>query len=245
MFVGANVLTGRSYPLVPKVRDMSTDSPRISPDGTQRSRLRADALHNRDRILDAARKSFAARGLDVPMAAIARRAGVGVATLYRHFPTRESLITEVFTEQLTHCSSVIDDALAEPDPWRGFHTAVERICAMQVIDRGFTAAFRTEFPDSADFERVRVRAERGFAELVRRAKTAGKLRADFSETDLTLTLLANGGVTAETPHAASAASARLVAHLLRAFRTDDDEPAAPLPPPAPLRLERVARLAGQ
>ncbi|MDQ3787939.1 MAG: TetR/AcrR family transcriptional regulator, partial [Actinomycetota bacterium] len=104
------------------------------------SRLRADARLNRDRILDAARQAFAARGLDVPMAAIARRAGVGVATLYRRFPTREALITAVFGDQLTHCLSVVDDALADPDPWRGFCSAIERVCAMQVADRGFSAA---------------------------------------------------------------------------------------------------------
>lgn len=221
------------------LRDMHADSFQIGPGDGERSSLRADASRNRDRILDAARETFAARGIDVPMAAIARRAGVGVATLYRRFPTRESLITKVFAEQLGHCASVVDDALADPDPWRGFRTAVERICAMQVADRGFTAAFLTEFPGALDLERVRARAESGIAELVGRAKAAGELRADFSETDLTLTFLANGGVVADTQDAARAASARLVAHLLRAFRAERAEPAAPLPPPAPLGLHHI------
>src|SRR5690349_22550187 len=98
--------------------------------------MRADARENRARVLAVARQLVATRGLDVPMAAIARRAGVGVATLYRRFPTREALITEVFSDQLTHCVSVVDDALADPDPRRGFRTAIERVCAMQVADRG-------------------------------------------------------------------------------------------------------------
>ncbi|GAB2487349.1 hypothetical protein GCM10027187_63500 [Streptosporangium sandarakinum] len=138
--------------------------------------LRADARHNRVRILDAARETFAARGLDAPMVAIARRAGVGVATLYRRLPSRESLITEVFRDELAACASVVDDALADPDPWRGFRGAIEKVCTMQVADRGFTDAFLTAFPDAIDYERTRLRAERGFAEMVRRAKATGRLR---------------------------------------------------------------------
>lgn len=200
---------------------------------TGSSRLRADARMNRDRILDAAREAFAARGLDVPMAAIARRAGVGVATLYRRFPTRAALITEVFGDQLAHCLSVVDDALADPDPWHGFCSAIERVCAMQVADRGFSTAFLTAFPDAIDFERLRERAEEQFAEVVRRAKASGDLRADFDRADLALVLRANAGITANSPEAATAASRRLVAYLLQAFRTGDG---TPLPPPAPLAL---------
>lgn len=198
--------------------------------------MRADARLNRDRILDAAHQAFAVRGLDVPMAAIARRAGVGVATLYRRFPTRESLVTEVFADQLTGCLSVVDDALADPDPWRGFCTVIEKICAMQVVDRGLSAAFLTTFPDAVDFERARAHGEDGFAEVVRRAQAAGKLRADFDRSDLVLILRANAGITGVSPEAAIAASRRLVAYLLQAFRADH---ATPLPPPAPLTLHHA------
>ncbi|GAA3166085.1 TetR/AcrR family transcriptional regulator [Nonomuraea roseoviolacea] len=195
--------------------------------------LRADARHNRARILEAAREAFATRGLDVPMAAIARRAGVGVATLYRRFPSRETLITEVFGDELAACASVVDEALADPDPWRGFCSAIEKVCAMQVADLGFTEAFLTAFPDAIDYERTRVRAERGFAEVVRRAKAAGRLRADFDLADLTLLLKANCGVAAGAREAAEAGSRRLVAYLLQSFRA---EHAAPLPPAPPLTL---------
>lgn len=198
--------------------------------------MRADAQLNRDRILDVARQVFAVRGLDVPMAAIARRAGVGVATLYRRFPTREALITEVFGDQLAGCLSLVDEALADPDPWRGFCTAIEKLCAMQVVDRGFSAAFLTAFPDAVDFDEVRTRAETGFAEVVRRAKAAGALRADFDPADLALLLQANAGITADDRDIALMASRRLVAYLLQAFRADH---AQPLPPPAPLALRHA------
>ncbi|WP_436764423.1 TetR/AcrR family transcriptional regulator [Streptosporangium sp. V21-05] len=203
------------------------------------SGLRVDALHNRERILGAAREAYATLGLGVPMAAIARRAGVGVATLYRRFPTRESLITEVFADQMEACVSVVDDALADPDPWRGFRTVIEKVCAMQAANRGFTAAFLTAFPDAVDHERERVRAERGFAELTRRAKATGRLRADFEQADLTLLLMANSGIVAESAEDALTASRRLVAYLLRSFQADHLDRDVPLPPAPPFELRHM------
>ncbi len=198
--------------------------------------LRADALHNRRRILAAAREAFGTRGLEVPMAAIARRAGVGMATLYRRFPSREALVTEVFADELATCAAMVDQALADPDPWRAFRTVVEKVCAMQVTDRGFTAAFLTAFPQAVEYEEARACAERGLAEVVRRAKAAGSLRADFDLADLVLLMKANHGVTADTGDAAAAASRRLVAYLLRSFRAENAEP---LPPAPPLGLDHV------
>ncbi|MEV0580677.1 helix-turn-helix domain-containing protein [Streptomyces sp. NPDC050392] len=198
--------------------------------------LRADARHNRDRILDAAREAYAAHGIDVPVTTIARRAGVGVATLYRRFPTRAALITEAFAEQLALCVAALDDALDDPDPWRGFCTLVEKVCAMQATDRGFTAAFLSRFPDAVDFDGERARAEAGIARLVRRAQDAGRLRADFAPSDVTLLLLANCGVTEGSPEVSAAASRRLVGYLLQSFRADRT---TPLPPPAPLELHRI------
>jgi AcrR family transcriptional regulator len=200
--------------------------------------LRADALHNRQRIVEVARQTFAALGLDVPMAAIARRAGVGVATLYRRFPTKESLVTEAFAEQFAACASVVDDALADPDPWHGFCVVIEKVCAMQAVDRGFTAAFMSAFPDAVSVDAERARAERGIAELIERAKRTGRLRADFVPDDLTLLLMANGGLVTESTEAALAASRRLVAYLLQSFRA---ETAEPLPPATPLGLHHVLR----
>lgn len=195
--------------------------------------MRADARENRARVLAVARELFAERGLEVPMAAIARRAGVGVATLYRRFPTKESLVIEAFTEQFSVCQAVIDEALADPDPWRGFRAVIEKVCLLQACDRGFTAAFVASFPDL--HSEVRDRTWHGFAALVQRAKDSGQLRADFSPHDLTLVLLANGGLAGAPAEVAVAASQRLVAYLLEAFRAGTDV----LPPPVPLGLDLV------
>ncbi|MEU7869149.1 helix-turn-helix domain-containing protein [Dactylosporangium sp. NPDC049140] len=172
------------------------------------SQLRSDARQNRDRIVEVAGTLFAERGIDVPMAAVARHAGVGVATLYRRFPTREALVTEVFADQFAACEAVLDDALADPDPWHGFRTVVERVCAMQAADRGFAAAALAAFPGVFDLEREKARGVAAFAELAGRAQAAGRLRADFVPDDLLLILQANCGVTD---------SGRLVAYLLDGF----------------------------
>lgn len=198
------------------------------------SRLRADARGNRLRILDAAREAFTTRGEDVPVAAIARRAGVGVATVYRHFPTRRDLITAMLEQQITRCLAVVDDGLADPDPWRGFRVVLEKLSAMQVTGPGLTEGVLAEFGGSPEFERRRERAERDFAELVRRAKATGHLRPDFDRADLTLLMMTSSGITATSPDAALAASRRLVGLLLGSFQSG-----LPLPPPAPLGLYGV------
>jgi AcrR family transcriptional regulator len=102
--------------------------------------LRSDARDNRELILDAARTVFAAEGLDVPIREIARRAGVGPATLYRRFPTKEMLVTEAFTGQMRACHAIVDEGLADPDPWHGFCLVIEKICELHARDRGFSAA---------------------------------------------------------------------------------------------------------
>lgn len=70
--------------------------------------LRSDARDNRDRIMAVARDAFA-EGLDVPMRELARRAGVGPATLYRRFPAKEALVVEAFSEQMAACTAAVDD----------------------------------------------------------------------------------------------------------------------------------------
>ncbi|WP_245680940.1 TetR/AcrR family transcriptional regulator [Glycomyces harbinensis] len=198
--------------------------------------LRSDARDNRERILEAARAVFAADGLDAPMRKIARTAAVGPATLYRHFPTKQELVTEAFSERMRACYVVVDEGLADPDPWRGFSTVIERLCELQSRDRGFTAAFMSSYPGAMDFAADRGHALGSFAALARRAKEAGRLRADFTLDDLILVLMANGGIQAPSPAARVAASRRFAALAVQAFRASPD--AAPLPPAA--RLAFVA-----
>ncbi|MBR8743547.1 TetR/AcrR family transcriptional regulator [Nocardiopsis sp. MG754419] len=189
---------------------------------------RSDALYNRRRILDAARSVFAEKGIEVSMTEIAQRAGVGIATLYRHFPAKEELLAETFSGQLEICVSALHAALDDPDPWRGFCGFIEKLCTLQVQDRGFNAVFREAFSGGDLFEKERIRAENAFAELARRAKAAGGLRPDFVRDDLTLVIMANSGITADSQEDALAAARRLSSYFIQAF--SDAPELGPLPP---------------
>ncbi|MEV0839669.1 helix-turn-helix domain-containing protein [Actinocatenispora sera] len=190
--------------------------------------LRSDARDNRDRILDAARALFATEGLDVPMREVARRAGVGPATLYRRFPTKERLVTEAFTDQLHTCRGIVDEGLADPDPWHGFCQVLERICVLHAGDRGFTEAFIATYPRAVDFAAERSRTMTAMHTLAARAQRAGQLRADFVLDDLILMIMANRGIRGTSTAARVAASRRFVALAVEAFRAAPGHP--PLPP---------------
>jgi AcrR family transcriptional regulator len=201
--------------------------------------LRVDAQRNRERIVATARQVFAEDGLDASLNEVARRAGVGVATLFRRFPTREDLIASTFADPMAQYAALTETALADPDPWHGFCDYVRRVCAMQVGDRGFTDVLTQTFPTAKEFEAQRAAAFRRFTELIDRAKQAGGLREDFVAEDLPMLLMANAGVVAATAGAAPETSPRLVAYLLQACAA----PAAqPLPePPTPRRMYRALR----
>ncbi|WP_280872112.1 TetR/AcrR family transcriptional regulator [Streptomyces sp. MJP52] len=204
--------------------------------------MRADARRNRERVLVAARAVFAEHGIDAPMATVARRAGVGVATLYRHFPTRDALVRGAFAQQTETCVRALAEALAVPDPWQGFQHLVETVCALQREERGFPAAFLAAFPEStSEHARSRQRAERDFTTLVRRAQASGALRADFHPSDLAVVLLAHCALVAALPDD-GAASRRLVAYLLQSFRAGTAN--EPLPPPTALTLRSLPIAAG-
>ena len=181
-------------------------------------KLRSDALDNRERILDAARVAFAAEGMNVPIREIARRAGVGPATLYRHFPTKQLLATEAFTDQLCACRAIVDEGLADPDPWHGFCLVIEKVCELHARDRGFAAAFRSAYPKAMDAAAGREYALNSVAELARRAKETGHLRPDFVLDDLILMLMANDGIRATSPATRVAASRRFAAFAIQAFQ---------------------------
>jgi AcrR family transcriptional regulator len=201
--------------------------------------LRADAAHNRAKIVEAAHELFRARGADVAMSTIARRAGVGVATLFRRFPSREALLTEVFAEQISRCEALLDEAVDDPDPGNGFRRLIEFVCAEQIKDRGFAEAVLASFTGENDYRQRRDRAETAFERLVRRARQAGRLRPDFATSDLVMLLFANGGLRDAPPEHAHDLSRRLVAYLLDAFSTPPGPGGAPLPPASPLGLEHA------
>lgn len=158
--------------------------------------LRADAVRNRDRLLEAASGLFAARGVDAPLEEVARRAGVSIGTLYNHFPNRGALLDAVLPDRLAELDRLAAQAVADPDPWRGFTGFLDGMFAMQARDRTVNEAI-TRSPASP----VGVAAECGRAggvveSIVERARTAGVLRADFGPADLAILISAMSHVIA-------------------------------------------------
>ena len=214
--------------------------PEVSPPGRAAARrpgLRADAERNRQRLIASAREVFAERGLDVPIEDIARHAGVGVATLYRRFPTRADLIAGAFEAKMAAYADAVGQALANPDPWAGFCGYIERVCAMQAEDRGFAHVLTMTFPAAKQFEAERNLAYRGFLDLVSRAQAAGQLRGDFVGEDLATLLMANAGVIAGTADAAPGTWRRFAAYMIQAFSAHNTEPLPP--PPTPTAMYRA------
>jgi AcrR family transcriptional regulator len=198
--------------------------------------LRSDAVDNRERIVRAARTLFATEGLDVPMREIARHAGVGPATLYRRFPTKRTLVCEVFAEEVRACHAVVAEGLADPDPWRGFRRVIEKTCELHIHNLGFTEAFMAAYPDAMDFAADRAQMLGSLAELSRRAQRTGDLRPDFVPDDLILLLQAHRGLHATSTATRQAASRRFAALMIQSFQTSPERtPLPPAPRPAPPR----------
>jgi len=190
--------------------------------------LRTDARANRDRTLDAARELFAERGLSATMRDIARKAGVGPATVYRRFPTKQDLAVEVFTDEMRACRAIVDDACADPDPWRGFRAAVEELTARNVENRALVEVLVSGGADLEALADHRTGLLRELAGLAARAQAAGALRRDFVVDDLVLVLVASRALSSTPAAGRVAAARRLAALAIDAFRASDDH--APLPP---------------
>ena len=166
----------------------------VGEDPTQRV-LRVDAERNRLSILAAATEALTELGVDVSVDEIARRAGVGSATIYRRFPARDDLLAAALEERLRDYADLIESAEGEVDPWKGFSGLFYAICERQAADAGFRDLLSaTNWPQVIIGEQSK-RAADGVARLVRRAKRSGALRKDFGPGDFRLLMIANGGIT--------------------------------------------------
>jgi AcrR family transcriptional regulator len=203
------------------------------------ARLRVDAERNRQAILCAAATVFSRRGTGAPLDEVAREAGVGIATLYRRFPDRAELLEAVFEEKMTRyadvCESAADRAVTEP--WPAFVDYVHFILEEQVDDPGFSDVLIAPLSGSAAFAAQHRRALNATTVLVERVVAAGVVRQDFSHPDLYLLTLANSGLIRASRSSRAAASRRLGAYMLDAFRHPSAEPL----PPAPTPWQRAAR----
>ena len=175
---------------------MSSASPRAAeaPTDPEVRRLRADARRNREAILKAARKVFADQGTDAQMDDIARRAKVGVGTVYRHFPTKDALLEELVRETFREIAAWTREALEAEDPWQGFVDLMWRGAELHARDRALSEvvadAKRRMANDAADEAGVTA----AMAQLLARAQAAGKVRPDYRAEDLSPLFCSLGAV---------------------------------------------------
>ena len=158
--------------------------------------LRADARRNRERILKAARAVFADHGMHSQIDDVARRAKVGVGTVYRHFPTKEALVDALVRERFEEIAGYAREALERADAWEGFCELIWRAAQRNAADLAFCETL-------ASTDQSRVVEEVGLArstnELVRRAIAQGRMRADVTEDDVPMLMCGAGSVMRTNP----------------------------------------------
>lgn len=200
--------------------------------------LRRDAQANRDRIVAAARAAFATDGIEVSVEEIARRAAVGMGTLYRHFPTKEDLVDAVLEETFDQIVGAAEQALTEEDAWRGLCGFFEQFFALHVRNRVLKDMLATQAHgrDRADAMRARMRPL--IRRLVKRAQEQGALRADFAPEDMPFVIWSVGRVIEETRAVAPELWRRHLGFLLDGLRADAATP-LPHPPLTRAQLNRV------
>ena len=190
---------------------------------------RRDAQENYDRLLAAAQREFAARGVDASLERIARDAGVAIGTLYRHFSTRVDLILAAFEPRLQEFLDGASNALAIDDPWDGFVSYLENLFRVQAGDRGFNDFLSRRFPGSADTERLHDQMCRQIEDVLTRAQDAGEVRPDLTLADIVSLIWSNGRMIDATSLTAPDAWRRHLYLMLDGYRAERAHP-IPTPP---------------
>jgi AcrR family transcriptional regulator len=146
--------------------------------------LRRDAALNREKILRAAREVFGRHGLGVTLDDVARHAGVGVGTLYRRFPDKDTLVRALFKQDLEIRQESAQRALAHPDPWQGFVDFLTEMAADLAENRGLHEVVMLGSHSSEPMETVRGAMLPFLEALIRRAQESGDLRPEVTPSDI-------------------------------------------------------------
>jgi AcrR family transcriptional regulator len=201
----------------------------ISEGEQTRTPWRRDAQERHDRLIAAARREFAARGVNASLEQIARDADVAIGTLYRHFPTRLDLLLAAFEPRLREFLDGAKKAMEIDDPWEGFVYYLENLFRVQAGDRGFNDFLSRRFPGSAETERIHDQMCRQIDDVLTRAQEAGKARPDITLADIVNLIWSNGRMIDATSIAAPNAWRRHLYLMLDAYRADRAHP-IPEPP---------------
>jgi AcrR family transcriptional regulator len=168
-----------------------TPASAVTPETEGGRAQRADAKRNRDKILAAAREAFAETGVSTSLEAIARRAEVGIGTLYRHFPTRQALLEAVYLHEI-HQLCAHTDELLELEPWEGFIDLSRRLVAYLATKKALASELLAYVDkDAAFFQGCRGDLFQTIEPVLQRAQDAKTVRSD---TDLTEVVQLLGGI---------------------------------------------------
>ena len=192
----------------------------------------AEAARNDRAVLDAAREVFARHGYDAPMSAVAERAGVGVASLYRRFETKEAMLRHLCVASLRENAEAAGRALDDRDPWRGL---CEYVRACVGFSAGSFSSIAGAVEPTAEMTRLARQVLRQVEELARRAHADGSLREDATAMDV-VWLIEHFSRSATAPE--PAVRDRQLAIALSGLRARGREP---LPSPAPRARDYRAR----
>src|ERR1700719_564039 len=148
-------------------------------------RPRADAVRNRERVLEAAKAVFSAGGPDASLDAVAKRAGVGIGTLYRHFPTREALFEAVYRREVQQLSELAEALKSEADSVDALRRWLRSNVEFVATKKGMSAALALAVQSSSELTAFSFdRLTKAVGALLDRAVAAGEIRADISPEDL-------------------------------------------------------------
>lgn len=202
--------------------------------------LRADARRNRERVLAAATEVFAEQGADASVAEIARRAGVGAGTLFRHFPTKHDLLLATLELGFDDIQSAIVEAEGIEGGWDGL-VHVLTVCAeIQSRDRGFLESVGPELFREPSLQRRNRERMDSLGALLERARAAGLVRDDLRAEDIPFLLSAVGGATGKCTSGGDISPdlwRRYLGIVLDGMRPAG---ASPLPVPAPTFAQLTA-----
>ena len=184
--------------------------------------VRADARRNTDALLEAALAVFTASGVDAPVREIAARAGVGVGTVYRHFPQRADLVAAVFRHEVDACADAAPVLAAEHSPGEALARWMYRYADFIAAKRGLAGALHSGSPAydtlSAYFDK---HLRPAFQTLLQAAAAAGAVRADVDPNEL---LFALGTLCMAAPHGDPAQARRMVGLLVDGLRYGAKQP---------------------
>jgi AcrR family transcriptional regulator len=152
--------------------------------------LRADARRNRERILQAAEEVFATKGHQAQMDDVAAQAGVGVGTVYRHFPTKDALMGALVAQQFTQFAANARECLDLEDPWEAFAQSFHRNAELMAANAGVQYVLMNTAALLEYIAPQKEQLEEAMGALVERAQSAGVLREDFELHDVGMLMCA-------------------------------------------------------